>query len=122
MVVTSASSSSFSLHRFLLPSFKCCELKMQTFTKNARIIWQDATKKRGTAKIRAHFLGFYDELIHEMMTKKLCDDVCLQLRALIKNCFLSSLQSKFEVSLALPGFILLSLFDHQSKRTRFFGS
>lgn len=70
--------------------------------KNARDIWRDATK-RGKAKIRAHFFGFYNELIHEMMTKKLCDDACLQLRALIKNCFLSSFESNLEVSSTLPG-------------------
>lgn len=119
MVVTSASSS-FSLHRFFLPSFKCCELKMQTFARNARDIWRDATKKE-KAKICAHFFGFHDELIHEM-TKKFCDDVCLQLRALIKNCFLSSLQAKLEVSSTLPGFVLHSPQPSIKVYMNFFGS
>lgn len=86
MVVTSASSS-FPPHCFFLSSFKCCELKMQTFAKERERYLARCDKKKGKTKMRAHFFGFYNELIHEMMTKKLCDDACLQLRALIKNRF-----------------------------------
>lgn len=115
MVVTSASSS-FSLHCFFLSSFKCCELKMQTFAKERERYLARCDKKRGKAKMLAHFFGFYNELIHELMTKKRCVDACLQLRALIKNCFLSSFESNLEVSSTLPGCEIFFVY-HQSERT-----
>lgn len=76
------------LSSLLLPLIiQVLRIKNANICERTREIFGKMRRKKGKAKMRAHFFGFYNELIHEMMTKKLCDDACLQLRALIKNRF-----------------------------------